>query len=204
MADHEGLYMSSFFPVEDAAKAREVLEDLKRKIGDDSIFNWSEEGVELFWIRGDYRGLPVDYTDPDTDKDEELFIPGIVQDLLHPEGFCRITDIGNMKFQYIHAMCWDITKQKIGRQCIGVDSTLVTYEAMKHELGLPDDPLATPMKREDVIQELLDFDWESLDDKCLRNVLREGCRGFSNMSNEELEESYMESFEIKIHITEED
>ena len=31
MADHVGMWMTSFFPVEDAVKAREVLEDAKQK-----------------------------------------------------------------------------------------------------------------------------------------------------------------------------
>ena len=45
-----------------------------------------------------------------------------------------------------------------------------------------------------MIDDLAEAEWENLDDKCLRAVLREGCVGWNNMTTEEIVEHHNDTF----------
>ena len=51
------------------------------------------------------------------------------------------------------------------------------------------------MTIKDQIEMLVNHAWENLDDKCMRQILREGFEGFDNVTDEDIKEAWKEIFE---------
>jgi|APSaa5957512493_1039668.scaffolds.fasta_scaffold203633_2 hypothetical protein len=51
------------------------------------------------------------------------------------------------------------------------------------------------MTIEEKREAIAEHTWENTDDKCLRQMLREGFEGWDNMSNADIEETYKETFD---------